>query len=1066
MFLFARHKRRILFLILASLGGLVYASVPSFAERFPIKTYGTPDGLGSSFIECIAQDSRGFLWVCTRDGLSRFDGYKFTTYKTSDGLPVPDVSAILENEDGTFWVTTNGGGICKFDPAGKIRPNSRKKNGALFTTYSLGSSDYANRANIIYKDGDGTIYVGTDEGAFRLEKNGEGESFRQVVIHANVGGGKHQPVVNAILRDRSGNTWMSLVRDGLYRVFKDGRTRHYTTQDQIAFTRVLSLLEDSQGRLWVGTGQGLCLIEAHAETEKLSVRLYTKKDGLPNNGVSSLLQTRDGRLWIGTDDSLTEYDGVSFRSYGSKNGFVGTGIVKMFEDRDSNLWVGTQSGGLMKLSRRGFITYDVADAEGLTNIHTVFKDEAENFFVVSGNWFINQISSQGVTSFRLNVPAEAQMGWLTNALLRDHTGEFWATTDGLGVFRFPKVNDISRLAQTKPKAIYTTANGLANNYVRRAFEDSRGDIWFQSVGVTPKVVRWERATETFHQYAEADGFPAPTDLTEFYEDQTGTLFRLSNSNGNIYRYQDGRFTPLKESLAAQRGAITALFVDSHNRLWIADSKTGVSRIDNPLSDQPTRVKYGTAQGLSSENARCIAEDSWGRIYVGTVRGLDRIDTATGKVKHFSSADGLSSDFTKFIYRDDHDDLWIGTLNGISRFMPEPPSDTSPPAIVISGVRIAGEAYAINELGEDAIDNLELQSNRNQVQIDFTAPAFGLGETLRFQYKLEAADANWSAPTDLRTINYANLSPGNYRFLVQAINGEGILSVNPATVTFTILQPIWLRWWFVGLVAVLAGVILYSFYRYRMARLREVNAALAEAQRAEEALGQSRTERLAELERVRARIATDLHDDIGSSLTQIAILSEVAHQQAGASASENGSEPIARIISVSNELVDTMSDIVWAINPNRDHLSDLLHRMRRFASDVFTARHIAFQFRAPDPERDIELGANVRREVFLIFKESVNNVVKHSGCTRAEIEFQIEGDWLVLKVCDNGKGFDSKVTLDDSARVITSARGGNGVPSMRKRAEEMGGQFQIVSGIGEGTTATLRVLVAHQQAEMK
>ncbi len=232
------------------------------------------------------------------------------------------------------------------------------------------------------------------------------------------------------------------------------------------------------------------------------------------------------------------------------------------------------------------------------------------------------------------------------------------------------------------------------------------------------------------------------------------------------------------------------------------------------------------------------------------------------------------------------------------------------------------------------------------------------------------------------------------------------------------------------------------------------------------MGQSRTERLAELERVRARIATDLHDDIGSSLTQIAILSEVAHQQAAAGASENGSEPIARIISVSNELVDTMSDIVWAINPKRDHLSDLLHRMRRFASDVFTARHIAFQFRAPDSEHDIELGANVRREVFLIFKESVNNVVKHSGCTRAEIEFQIEGDWLVLKVCDNGKGFDSKAALDYSAAVITSARGGNGVPSMRKRAEEMGGQFQIVSGIGEGTTATLRVLIAHQQAEMK
>jgi signal transduction histidine kinase len=219
--------------------------------------------------------------------------------------------------------------------------------------------------------------------------------------------------------------------------------------------------------------------------------------------------------------------------------------------------------------------------------------------------------------------------------------------------------------------------------------------------------------------------------------------------------------------------------------------------------------------------------------------------------------------------------------------------------------------------------------------------------------------------------------------------------------------------------------------------------------------------------VRARIATDLHDDIGSSLTQIAILSEVAHQQSGlAGDGAKITDPITRIISVSNELVDTMSDIVWAINPKKDHLSDLAQRMRRFANDLFTARQIVFQFRASEPEHDIEIGANVRREVFLIFKEGVNNVVRHSGCTRAEIEFQIESDWLVLRVRDNGRGFDSEVTVDDSARVGSSARGGNGLPSMRKRAQEMGGQFQIESRRGEGTIVTLRVLIAQQQVEIK
>ena len=160
--------------------------------------------------------------------------------------------------------------------------------------------------------------------------------------------------------------------------------------------------------------------------------------------------------------------------------------------------------------------------------------------------------------------------------------------------------------------------------------------------------------------------------------------------------------------------------------------------------------------------------------------------------------------------------------------------------------------------------------------------------------------------------------------------------------------------------------------------------------------------------------------------------------------------------MSNELVDAMSDIVWAINPQKDHLSDLLQRMRRFASDILTARNIAFRFQAPTADSNIELGANLRREIFLVFKETVNNVVKHSGCSRAEIEFQIDGDWLLLKVSDDGKGFDVALAADASGDRATQWRGGNGIVSMRKRAAEMGGEFKIISGKGEGTTSTLRV----------
>jgi signal transduction histidine kinase len=225
--------------------------------------------------------------------------------------------------------------------------------------------------------------------------------------------------------------------------------------------------------------------------------------------------------------------------------------------------------------------------------------------------------------------------------------------------------------------------------------------------------------------------------------------------------------------------------------------------------------------------------------------------------------------------------------------------------------------------------------------------------------------------------------------------------------------------------------------------------ITERKRAEEALQRSREERLAELERVRKRIATDLHDDIGSSLTRISLLSEVARRQVDG-LNVPVTEPFSSIATLSRELVDAMSDIVWSINPNKDHLSDLSQRMRRFASDVFTARQIEFRFRAPDTDRDIKVGANTRRELFLMFKEAVNNAVRHSGCTRADVEFRDEAGGLTLRVSDDGRGFD-----------VARAATGHGLASMRDRTEALGGRLEVVSEPGQGTTLTFTIPLGEQ-----
>jgi signal transduction histidine kinase len=284
-----------------------------------------------------------------------------------------------------------------------------------------------------------------------------------------------------------------------------------------------------------------------------------------------------------------------------------------------------------------------------------------------------------------------------------------------------------------------------------------------------------------------------------------------------------------------------------------------------------------------------------------------------------------------------------------------------------------------------------------------------------------ANEEWSTPTDQRTINYAGLSPGRYRFMVQAVTVDGTISPGPATIRFTILRPIWQRWWFVTLALILTGLVGAAIIRSRVARLIE-------------------------LERVRTRIAADLHDDIGSALSRIAILSEVARRQGNVEAAVG--EPLEVIAGASRDLVDSMSDIVWAINPNKDHLRDLMQRMRRFASDLFTARQIEFTFDAPGEEQALKIGADLRRQVFLIFKEAVNNIARHSGCTKAQIEMRIENRWLTVKVADNGPGFDS-----------SGAGEGQGLVSMQARAKELGGKLEIFSNNETGTTVLLKVPLA-------
>jgi signal transduction histidine kinase len=489
----------------------------------------------------------------------------------------------------------------------------------------------------------------------------------------------------------------------------------------------------------------------------------------------------------------------------------------------------------------------------------------------------------------------------------------------------------------------------------------------------------------------------------------------------LVRRRDGRFERFTSADGVPNAAISSLFLDHAKRLWAASSESGLIRIDDPTAERPRFTVYTRAEGLSSNEVWCITEDRFHRIYAGTGRGLDRLDPATRRIEHFTQADGLAGGIVTAAHRDRQGRLWFVTSQGVSRFDPLPAREPSAPAIMISGLRVAGIAQSVSELGETTIRLLKLSSGQNNLSVDFFALNFGVGEVLKYQYRLEGADAGWSQPTQERTVNFASLAPGDYRLLARAVSSNGLTSQTPASVSFTILRPVWQRWWFLALAALGLGLTALAFYR-------------------------SRVKRIVEHERMRTRIATDLHDDIGSSLSQIAILSEVSRRRVGPE--QNGvGESLAQIANTSRDLVDTMSDIVWAINPRRDRLSDLVQRMREFAGDVFTAREIEFSFRAPSDGQEVRLDADVRRQLYLIFKEAVNNAARHAQCAEAEIEFEVAQDRLLLRVRDNGRGFDPNGDASTGRNV-------NGLASMRERARAIGGKIEITSQPNLGTAIKL------------
>ena len=748
-------------------------------------------------------------------------------------------------------------------------------------------------------------------------------------------------------------------------------------------------------------------------------RTLTSRDGLPDEYVFSVLAHSSGAVWAGTLNGLSKID-PAVHSYHTRNGLSEPFVQALAEDSEGNVWVGTDGGGAVKIAHNGFTSFTTEDGLGAARVSSVFESRQGELLVVTrsgDSLYVNRQQGERFRAVQLNLPKRATTtSWqgIYRPLLEDRHGGWWVTSEN-GLFRFSGIRRLEDLATSPPSAHFDLHKGLPIDQLIMLHEDRPGGIWLAAqYGNWNPLLRFDPRAQSFDPVLEAAPFLKRERVNSFAEDAAGNLWMGLYHRGGLLRRRGGRFEFIGPAQGAPQGRTGGLHLDSLDRLWIASGEGGLARIDRPDEDRPVFKHYTTREGLSSNMTLSVTSDRFGRIYAGTGRGVDRLDPGTGRVKKFTTGDGLLLGEHNVAFRDRHGAIWFGANLGLSRLIPEPDRVRQPPPVRLVGLRIEDKTYPVAAAGETKLRIPDLLHDRNGLWIEYAGLSHAPGETIRYRFQLEGAGGDWSPATEQRSVGYANLPPGTYLFKVKAIDSDGHLSAEPAEFGFTILAPFWLRWWFVLATAAAVLSAAYALHRYRLNRLLE-------------------------LAHIRTQIAADLHDDIGSGLSHIAILSEVAQRE-----KTPGNDSLARIAEVSRELTDSMSDIVWSISPGKDRVEALTQRMRRVAANLLGAANIEFQIEVENIDDRRGLPAETRRQIYLIFKEAVNNIIRHSAATQVKIGLAAVGSELILRIADNGRGLGS-----------ADSEEGNGLSTMRSRAAVLKAGIEWTAA-GPGTAVTLRM----------
>ncbi len=1004
-------------------------------------------------------------------------------YIKFNALSSNNISAIREDRDGAIWIGTQGGGLNKLESGntgGFIATLDSQRKSSVSTgameklvVYQTTESQYRRiYTSAVFRIVDSAIDNRRQIAAIlgvgdfqHLEKTFKISKNTRVLIVAEGEGIPQKGMLDygLILRDdeviwqmdpqqtfHAGGAVKNRIQIGLKTLPPGTYVVRFKSDDRHSFTE-WNGLSPLRPELW-GI-QILAITEQEEKQIHSALNEFEVSNAIAGNHVRALHLDDSGALWIATNNGLSKFDKPTgqFTNFSHiptiPTSLSTNDILSICEDSSGVIWIGTVLGGANKFSRNknSFQKYTAnpfVKNSLRNNIIYAFCEDQMGFIWIGTRAGLNLFDRTSNEFYGLDDPTSIfhQIGHSpVMTVHEDPAGQIWVATMGQGIFRFAP-----KLAGSVPVKIANFTHyswqrdnprSLGSNNIWKIFEESDGVLWIGTDG--GGLNKLDAKTEDFVRYVHRgdDSSSLSQDtVLEIYEDCERALWIGTNDGLNRFDKTTEKFQQFKndpgDGNSLSHNAVTSIYEQDSRYLWVATYGGGLNKFDKV---RKVFTRFTEKDGLPNNVIYSVVPDDLGNLWLSTNKGLSRFDPVAEKFKNYDMENGLqNNEFNTGAYLKARDSsLFFGGIDGFNIIYPERiKTNLHLPAIVITRFKKFDQEINFHKAISE-IDQINLDHQDNFISFEFAALDYTNPRKNQYAYKLEGFDRAWIYCGNQRFATYTNLDPGDYTFRVKGSNNDGLWNEHGASLHIYIAPPFWQTWWFCSAAFCAISFALFTGHKYRV------------KQKIKQTLELERV-RFVEREKVRGQVSKDYHDELGHKLTKISLFSELIKRKLNGDSNEVRGY-LDRVIKAAESLSGETRDFIWTLNPGKDNVYELALYLKEFGEALFEETNVNFQVANLSKELELaKLPMEWKRHLSFIFKEGMNNILRHSSCKQVRLEFALANNHLQIQLEDDGVG------LAQNGRAKKNGSG-NGLNNMRFRAEEIAGQISIESKAGKGTS---------------